>query len=139
MRHTPTFATADGRARFLDIATPEDPLGERELRLMTIRSEGQFNTVVYEEHDRYRNQATRDVILMNEVDIAAMGLVEGARVRVSSSAGIMGDIRVAAFDIARGCAAMYYPEANVLVATHVDPKSGTPSYKNVRVRVEESA
>ena len=139
VRHTPTFATADGRARFLDIATPEDPLGERELRLMTIRSEGQFNTVVYEEHDRYRNQASRDAILMNESDIAEMGLVEGARVQVRSSAGIMGDIRVAAFDIARGCAAMYYPEANVLVATHVDPKSGTPSYKNVRVRVETPA
>ena len=32
---------------------------------MTVRSEGQFNTVVYEEEDIYRGQERRDVILMN--------------------------------------------------------------------------
>ena len=32
---------------------------------MTVRSEGQFNTVVYEEEDLYRGQDRRDVILMN--------------------------------------------------------------------------
>ncbi len=32
---------------------------------MTVRSEGQFNTVVYEEEDIYRGQDRRDVILMN--------------------------------------------------------------------------
>ncbi len=31
------------------------------MRLMTIRSEGQFNTVVYEEEDIYRAQDRRDV------------------------------------------------------------------------------
>src|SRR5205814_353728 len=55
VRHEPKFGTADGRAHFIDIETPHDDLAEGELRLMTIRSEGQFNTVVYEEHDRYRN------------------------------------------------------------------------------------
>lgn len=136
VRHEPSFPLPDGRARFLDIATPGDELGKGELRLMTIRSEGQFNTVVYEEHDRYRNQSSRDVILMNAGDIAALGLRDGARVRVSSEAGVMEDIRVSAYDIAGGCAAMYYPEANALVSTRVDPKSGTPTYKNVRVRVD---
>ena len=38
---------------------------ESQLRLMTVRSEGQFNTVVYEEEDIYRGQERRDVILMN--------------------------------------------------------------------------
>jgi molybdopterin-dependent oxidoreductase alpha subunit len=136
VRHEPAFAFPDGRARFLEIATPPDDLGERELRLMTIRSEGQFNTVVYEEHDRYRNQSARDVILMNADDIAAYGLVDGGRVTVRSSAGVMRSIRVAPFEIARGCAAMYYPEANALVETRVDPKSGTPAYKNVRITIE---
>ncbi len=136
VRHQPNFPLPGGRARFIDVATPRDPLAPGELRLMTIRSEGQFNTVVYEENDRYRNQPTRDVILMHPDDIAALGLRDGARVTVRSATGAMPDIRVAAYDIARGCAAMYYPEANVLVGTRVDPKSGTPAYKNVRVRVE---
>ena len=32
---------------------------------MTVRSEGQFNTVVYEEEDVYRGQDRRDVILLH--------------------------------------------------------------------------
>ena len=46
----------------------------RQLRLMTVRSEGQFNTVVYEEEDIYRGQERRDVILMNPADIERLGL-----------------------------------------------------------------
>jgi anaerobic selenocysteine-containing dehydrogenase len=102
---------------------------------MTIRSEGQFNTVVYEEHDRYRNQKSRDVILINADDIAKLGLHEGDRVAIVSEAGRMENIRVAAYDISRHCAAMYYPESNALVPSSVDPKSGTPGFKNVRIRV----
>lgn len=135
VRHEPAFPLPEGRARFIAVATPTDTLAPGELRLMTIRSEGQFNTVVYEEHDRYRNQSSRDVILMHADDIAAMGLREGARVTVRSETGAMPKVRVAAYDIARGCAAMYYPEANVLVPARVDAKSGTPSYKNVRVEI----
>lgn len=136
VRHAPEFPLPDGRARFIPVATPADDLAAGELRLMTIRSEGQFNTVVYEEHDRYRNQSSRDVIMMNRADIAALGLRHGSRVTIRSEAGAMPNIRVAEYDIARGSAAMYYPEANILVGTRVDPKSGTPGYKNVRVKIE---
>jgi molybdopterin-dependent oxidoreductase alpha subunit len=135
VRHEPSFPLPDGRARFSTVATPHDDLAPDELRLMTIRSEGQFNTVVYEEHDRYRNQPGRDVILMNAGDISRLGLHEGARVTIRSEAGSMPGIRVAPYDVAPGCAAMYYPEANVLVSTNVDPKSGTPAYKNVRITI----
>jgi anaerobic selenocysteine-containing dehydrogenase len=95
--------------------------------------------VVYEEHDRYRNQPDRQVILMNADDIAMLGLHDGDCVTVTSAAGAMSDIRVAAYDISRGSAAMYYPEANHLVTTAVDRKSGTPAFKNVLVRVERAA
>src|SRR5262245_16707913 len=105
---------------------------------MTIRSEGQFNTVVYEEHDRYRNQRSRDVILMNEADMKAQGLSDGDRVIVTSATGELCNIRVAAYNIAPRCAAMYYPEANVLVGSRVDAKSGTPAFKNVHVRLRPS-
>ena len=39
------------------------------MRLVTLRSEGQFNTVVYEEEDVYRDQTSRDVILMHPDDM----------------------------------------------------------------------
>ncbi|MFM8218535.1 MAG: molybdopterin dinucleotide binding domain-containing protein, partial [Planctomycetaceae bacterium] len=71
----PTFNLPGGKARFHAVAIPEQPaLRPTELRLMTIRSEGQFNTVVYEEHDLYRGQERRDVILMNAADVARLGL-----------------------------------------------------------------
>ena len=137
VRHEPRFPAVDGRARFHPVSSPVDALGPGELRLMTIRSEGQFNTVVYEEHDRYRHQTSRDVILLNPEDIAALGLREGDGVTVVSATGALAGIRVSAYDIARGCAAMYYPEANTLVGRRVDAKCGTPSYKNVRVKLRK--
>jgi anaerobic selenocysteine-containing dehydrogenase len=135
VRHERCFLFSDGRARFSVVGTPSDDLDQDELHLMTIRSEGQFNTVVYEEHDRYRNQKSRNVILMNAEDIAKRELHEGDRVAVISETGRMENIRVAAYDISRRCAAMYYPESNALVPSRVDPKSGTPGFKNVRIRV----
>lgn len=104
---------------------------------MTIRSEGQFNTVVYEEEDLYRGQDRRDVILMNPADVARLGLREDEPVRVGSSAGEMVAF-VREFDIAEGCAAMYYPEANILVPRTRDPLSKTPAFKSVVVTVVPS-
>lgn len=137
VRHEPHFLFPDGRARFHGVDTPVDNLLPGELRLMTIRSEGQFNTVVYEEQDLYRNQISRDVILMNRDDAATLGLQEGDHVTVSSETGEVPNIRIAPFDIARHCAAMYYPEANALVPHRVDRKSGTPGFKNVRIRIRK--
>src|SRR5205085_4292686 len=109
-----------------------------QMRLMTVRSEGQFNTVVYEEEDIYRGQDGRDVILMNPADIVRMGLKEDQRVTVSNDVGQMHNIRVRPFDIAEGCALMYYPEANLLVSNSVDPRSKTPAFKSAVVRVVAS-
>ena len=54
-----------------------------EFRLMTLRSEGQFNTVVYEEEDLYRGNRRRDVVMMAARGRArALGVREGDRVRV---------------------------------------------------------
>ena len=60
---TPEFPTPSGKARFHAIGLPNPPAAhDRQLRLMTVRSEGQFNTVVYEEEDVYRGagSARRD-------------------------------------------------------------------------------
>jgi len=128
------FGTSDGRAAFQAVAIPySEPPAPGERLLMSVRSEGQFNTVVYEEGDLYRGQKRRDVILMNPADIDQLGLSTDQRVRVRSEHGELPEIAVRAFDVSRGCAMMYYPEANTLYPTTVDPLSRTPAFKNVRV------
>jgi molybdopterin-dependent oxidoreductase alpha subunit len=132
----PRFPTPSGKANFVPHGLPELPDDGTRLRLMTVRSEGQFNTVVYEEEDIYRGQDRRDVILMNPADIARRGLTADQRVTVRSDAGRMQDVLVRPFDIRAGNALMYFPEANVLVPRAVDPRSKTPAFKHVLVAVE---
>ena len=138
--HQPRFATADGRAVMHVHSLPQlQGTEEGQLRMMTVRSEGQFNTVVYEEEDLYRNQDRRDVILMHPDDLRRLGLVHEQKVTVRSDTGSMPDITARAFEAIRpGNAMMYYPEANVLVARYADPASHTPAFKCVVVRVEPS-
>lgn len=133
---TPRFPTESGRARFHAIELPiAPPAGAGMLRLMTIRSEGQFNTVVYEDEDIYRGQERRDVILLSEEDMERFGLRRDQRVTVRSATGELRGRLVRPFDIHPGNAAMYYPEANVLVPRDVDPRSKTPAFKAVLVEV----
>ena len=135
--HEPVFATADGRAVLHCHSLPELEGGHGQLRLMTVRSEGQFNTVVYEEEDIYRNQSQRDVILLHPDDITRLGLAEGQRVTVRSEVGSLKRILVRSYpEVRPGNALMYYPEANVLVPRRVDPLSKTPAFKSVLVTVE---
>jgi molybdopterin-dependent oxidoreductase alpha subunit len=129
----PAFPTADGKASLVVHDLPPAPEG---LTLMTIRSEGQFNTVVYEEEDLYRNQTRRDIVLIHPDDVRKHGLTDGGRCRIASAAGEMRGQIVAAFDQIRpGCVAMYYPESNVLVPKAADPLSRTPAYKSVAVTI----
>jgi len=139
--HAPKFATPSGKAKFTVVPIPKiaDTAGinsATHLTLMTVRSEGQFNTVVYEDEDIYRGQERRDVILMNPVDLERLGLMRDQRVTVRSAAGIMRHILVRPFDIRAGNCLMYYPEANILVPTDVDPESKTPAFKAVAVTIE---
>lgn len=134
--HEPRFRTPSGRARFCVPKLPRFADAPDTLRLMTLRSEGQFNTVVYEEEDLYRGQERRDVILMNEEDIRRFGLREDQRITVVGPAGRMRGILVRRAAIRAGNAAMYYPEANVLVPDVADAESHTPAFKHVPVRLE---
>lgn len=134
--HEPRFRTSDARAVLHAHALPELAGGPGQLRLMTIRSEGQFNTVVYEEEDAYRGQNRRDIILMHPDDMMQRDLRHDQRVTVRSAAGRMNDILVRAYPAIRaGNVAMYCPEANVLVPRHADALSRTPSFKSVIVTV----
>jgi anaerobic selenocysteine-containing dehydrogenase len=102
---------------------------------MTVRSEGQFNTVVYEDADIYRGQERRDVILMNAHDTRRMRLSVDQPVTVRSESGELTGIIVRTADIPPGNAAMYYPEANVLVPRLSDSRSRTPAFKNIKISI----
>jgi anaerobic selenocysteine-containing dehydrogenase len=136
--HEPRFATPDGRARLHTHELPElQGAGDGEIRLMTLRSEGQFNTVVYEEEDIYRGIDRRDVILLHPDDLARFNLKAGDLVTIHGPAGSMTNIRATEFaEIKPGNAAMYYPECNVVVSRRIDPLSKTPAFKSVIVRLD---
>lgn len=138
--YEPSFPTESGKASIRVAELPELPGNRQELRLMTVRSEGQFNTVVYEEHDLYRGQEARDVILVHPEDIESLGLQGTERVTVRSQTGAMENILIRPFkNIRPGNALMYYPEANELVPRTVDPASKTPAFKGFAVSLQSEA
>ena len=118
------------------------------LTLTTIRSHDQYNTTIYGLNDRYRGiTGRRDVVFVNENDLASRGLKHGDLVDVRRTRrefrperAIMRNLTAVAYNIAEGSVAAYYPEANVLVALdHYDVKSGTPSYKSTPVQTWASS
>ena len=111
-------------------------------RLMTMRSNDQFNTTIYGYSDRLRGiEGTRDVVLMNPEDIAAAGLTAGQVVGLASDAddGVdrqVGGLTVTPFLLPRGCIGAYYPEMNPLMPLwYHDEHSKTPAAKSVPVRI----
>ncbi len=133
--HTPTFPTPSGKAALRVHDIPARITGD--LVLMTVRSEGQFNTVVYEEYDLYRGIDRRDVVLLHPDDVRRLGLQEDQRVTVRSDTGHMPGIRVRTFEqIKAGNALMYYPEANILVPRTLDGRSKTPAFKAIPITIE---
>ncbi len=130
--HAPDFSTPDRKAHF--VVTPL-PKQQGKLTLATVRSEGQFNTIIYEEQDSYRLKAGRDAIFLNRTDMLEFGVSDGQRITIASDAGRM-EGRATAFDLPRGSALAYYPEANVLCGTAVDPRSRTPAFKSVPIWIE---
>jgi molybdopterin-dependent oxidoreductase alpha subunit len=129
-----TFPTASGKAKFHAVPIPtKTPLAENELMLMTVRSEGQFNSVVYEEEDLYRNQERRDIVMLNELDMKRMGIAKDQHVRLKNLTGEMRYLLARPFDVRSGNAIVYYPESNVLIPRDVDPQSKTPAFKAIRV------
>ncbi|MEB3243085.1 MAG: FdhF/YdeP family oxidoreductase [Cyanobacteriota bacterium] len=146
--HEPRFATTSGRAQLAPTPLPELALpdathfgglepgeGGLVLSLITARSYGQHNTVVYKTADSYRGMPHRQTILMNPLDIVSAGLAAHQRVMVRGEAGQLEGIEVIPGSIRRGAALMFYPEANVLMRPVIDAESGTPAFKRVPVLV----
>ena len=135
------FMTVTGNARFTVLPLPALHLEPGQLLLTTVRAHDQFNTTIYAPNDRYRGiRNGRRVLFMHPEDIAARGLAAEAAVDITSHHGGVErharNFRVVPYDVPRGCAATYFPEANVLVPhDHVATGSNTPASKAIVVTV----
>jgi molybdopterin-dependent oxidoreductase alpha subunit len=133
------FNLPGGRARFTVQTLEEKPLAMGQFLLMTVRSHDQFNTAVFGLSDRYRGiRGERRVVLMNPGDMQQLGIVAGQAVDL---AGAETDrprlarlFHAIPYNIPRGCAAAYFPEANHVVPIgHTEAESCTPASKGVPV------
>jgi molybdopterin-dependent oxidoreductase alpha subunit len=141
------WLTATGKARIitpksLDEDADAPSTGPDVLRMMTMRSNDQFNTTIYGYDDRFRGiRGTRMVVLMSKVDIARLDLAEGELVGLSTAVddGVpreMTGFRVTAYDIPAGNIGTYYPETNALIPLwHHAARSQVPAAKNIPVRL----
>ena len=147
--HQRVWKTESGKAVF---TTPGDlnAVGFQDApgryRLMTIRSNDQFNTTIYGYSDRFHGiEGTRDVVLMSPEDIVEAGFREGQMVRMITDTddGVdrqLGGLKLTGYRLPRGTIASYYPECNVLVPIGLhDDLSKTPASKSVPVRIVADA
>ena len=144
--HERVWKTPEGKALFttpgqLNATGFEDAPGR--YRLITMRSNDQFNTTIYGYSDRLRGlEGSRDILLMCPDDIAAAGLTDGQVVTLVTDVDDgqdrrLGGLTLTAYKLPRGTIGGYYPECNVLVPIgHHDELSKTPASKSVPVRVE---
>jgi len=144
------WKTKTGKANFIvpkSLAGNVDtPPGETDVfQLTTIRSQGQFNTTIYNNRDRFRGvSGTRMVLFMNAVDIAKQGLKEGDVVGLTTAIEErtrrhVGGFTVRGYNIPERCLAAYYPECNPLVpVSHHAKGSFVPAGKGVPVRIEKA-
>ncbi|GAC1491416.1 MAG: FdhF/YdeP family oxidoreductase [Pseudarthrobacter sp.] len=144
-RDSRTFDTPLGKAMLTvnELEHVERPEGT--LILQSMRSHDQFNTTIYGNNDRYRGiKKGREVVFVSPEDLAALGLSDGQHVDIhgvyqDSVERVLRNYRVVSYPTAPGCAAAYYPEANVLVPLDsVAEGSQTPVSKAVIVRLEPS-
>jgi molybdopterin-dependent oxidoreductase alpha subunit len=143
------WKTKNGKANFIaPQSLAEDPdveaQGSDVLQMITLRSNGQFNTTIYNNDDRFRGiHGTRRVVLMNVSDMQRLGLKEGDL--VTASCALEPDVhrevsglRVTPYNVPEGSCAGYYPECNPLIPLwHHAKGSKVPAAKSVPVRLEK--
>jgi molybdopterin-dependent oxidoreductase alpha subunit len=138
LMHTPHFNTVSGKARFISHDWQQLRRDDTEFpyTLMSVRSEGQFNSIIYEQSDSYRGTSHRWVVMMGREDMARLQLRTGMQVSLRSAQGEMKGVTAHEFDLPPGNLMAYYPEANILIGRNVDPRSKTPAFKSVPVKME---
>jgi molybdopterin-dependent oxidoreductase alpha subunit len=137
--------TPSGKAEFSN--DPLDPLkvANGHLILQTFRSHNQYNTTVYGMDDRYRGIGhARRIVFLNPQDMAERGIKPTRRVDLTShwrgQTLTAEKFQAIPYDIPRGHAAAYFPEANILVPIDSTAAiSNTPTSKGIEISIALSA
>ncbi|MQY16756.1 putative oxidoreductase [Streptomyces sp. RB5] len=137
------FPTPTGKANFTAAPVEYPAVPEGRLLLQTLRSHDQYNTTVYGLDDRYRGiTGGRRVVLVHPDDALALGFPDGSYADLVSewtdgTRRRAPGFRVVHYPTAKGCAAAYYPETNVLVPLEATADtSNTPASKSVVITLE---
>jgi anaerobic selenocysteine-containing dehydrogenase len=144
-RDSRTFSTPSGKAHFTTHPLPNVTIGADRFVMMTIRSHDQYNTTIYDVHDRYRGlSGNRRVVLMNALDMVERGWKN--RHPLSITSHFEGETRhstgwlAVSYEIPRKNIATYFPEANSLVPLNSTAAvSNTPTSKWIEVTLESES
>ena len=135
LKHQTEFNMPNGLAQFkVRPLPPANQHHDYPFTLTSVRSEGQFNTIIYEEKDSYRNTQDRWSVLMSPNTIDSLGIKNNV-VNLISDYGRMDRVRVYPFDLPDNNLMAYFPEANILIGCESDPRSKTPAFKAVPVKI----
>jgi len=113
--------------------------------LQTFRSHDQYNTTVYGMDDRYRGIGhARRIVFLNPEDMQTLSLKPAQKVDLTShwknETITAEEFQAIPYDIPKGHAAAYFPEANVLVPVESTAQiSNTPTSKGVEISIKPTA
>ncbi len=139
------WSTASKKAEFSNSEVQTMKVAEGHLILQTLRSHDQYNTTVYGMDDRYRGIGhARRIVFLNPEDLRDFGLKPTQQVDLTShwkgKMTVSEKWQAIPYEIPRGHAAAYFPEANVLVPVEsVAEISNTPTSKGIEISVAASA
>ncbi len=120
------FNTPDGKAHFFAIEPEATEVPEGKFALTTRRGK-QFNSMVHAATDQITG-ATREAILMNPADAAALGVSEGNRLMLSNDFGTF-EGRVYFAPVQPRNLQIHWPEGNVLLDRNRTARdAGVPDY-----------
>ncbi len=132
----------NGKAQFSVNRLAEHKVKADEFILMTIRSHDQFNTTIYDMHDRYRGvHGERRVVFINPEDMRRLDLQKLQEVDLISTYDEVvrraEAFKIVPYQIPKGNLAAYFPETNVLVPIDgFADKSNTPISKSIKVKIK---
>jgi predicted molibdopterin-dependent oxidoreductase YjgC len=127
------FPTPTGRARFSPLV-PDVPALEPGQFTVATRRGKQFNSIVWKDVDPLTG-ARRDAVYIDAADAGALGLGEGAAVRLRSEVGEMVG-RLKLVRLPARTLQVHWPEGNVLISQDVanrEPGSKVPDYNAIVV------
>ena len=138
------WKTENGKANFSAAELDAFTVKPGRFILQTLRSHDQFNTTVYGPNDRYRGISNgRRIVFMNPKDLSDLEIGPLQAVDLTShwedGERTAENFLAIPYDMPRGMAAAYFPEANELVPVGSYAKgSNTPTSKSVEIGVKRS-